>query len=130
MLISEPILKAPKFDGTPFIITSDGCKDGFCAVLSQRFTTQLTSGDTVTKTYPVRFVSKCTSPVEEWYKPYLLEFAALKFTFDHFSRTVWGFLVEVETDCTALHDMLLNDKASLVHARWRDGILAYQITAM
>jgi hypothetical protein len=91
---------------------------------------QLTSGDTVTKTYPVIFASKCMSPAEEQYKPYLLEFMALKFTFDHFSRTAWGFLVEVETDCTALHDTLLNGKASLVHARWRDGILAYQITAV
>lgn len=40
ILVSEPILHAPNFNRTPFIITSDGCKDGFGAVLAQRFTTQ------------------------------------------------------------------------------------------
>jgi len=35
ILVSEPVLHAPKFDGSPFIITSDGCKDGFGAVLMQ-----------------------------------------------------------------------------------------------
>ncbi|OJA08311.1 hypothetical protein AZE42_13915, partial [Rhizopogon vesiculosus] len=43
ILISEPVLHAPKFDGSPFIITSNGCKDGFGAVLAQWFATQLPS---------------------------------------------------------------------------------------
>ncbi|KAG2120446.1 uncharacterized protein F5147DRAFT_557594, partial [Suillus discolor] len=51
ILVSEPILKAPKFDGTPFIVTSDGCKDRFGAVLSQCFTTQLPSGDMIARTH-------------------------------------------------------------------------------
>ncbi|KIJ15364.1 hypothetical protein PAXINDRAFT_50169, partial [Paxillus involutus ATCC 200175] len=46
-LLSEPVLKSPKFDGTPFIITSDGSKDRFRAVLMQRVTTTLPSGKTV-----------------------------------------------------------------------------------
>jgi hypothetical protein len=54
ILVSEPILKAPKFDGTPFIVTSDGCKDSFGAVLSQYFTMQLPSGDTIVRTHPVK----------------------------------------------------------------------------
>jgi len=29
VLMSEPILKAPRFDGTPFIVTTDGCMNGF-----------------------------------------------------------------------------------------------------
>ncbi|KIM77262.1 hypothetical protein PILCRDRAFT_76993, partial [Piloderma croceum F 1598] len=37
-LTSDPVLKAPRFDGTPFIVTSDGCKEGFGAMLAQRFT--------------------------------------------------------------------------------------------
>lgn len=130
ILVSEPILRAPKFDGTAFIIISDGCKDGFGAVLAQRITSQRPSGDTVTSIHPIGFASKRTSPAEEHYQPYLLEFAALKFAFDHFGSTVWGFPVEVETDCTALRDTLLSDKLPLVHARWREGILAYQIVAV
>ncbi|KAG2738034.1 hypothetical protein P692DRAFT_20759908, partial [Suillus brevipes Sb2] len=58
ILVSEPVLRAPKFDGTPFIITSDGCKDGFGAVLAQRFTTQQPSGDTITTIHPIGFASK------------------------------------------------------------------------
>jgi hypothetical protein len=50
--------------------------------------------------------------------PYILEFAALKYVFDQFGSIIWGFPVEVETDCIALHDTLLNDKPSVVHARW------------
>lgn len=56
-----------------------------------------------------------------------MEFAALKFGLDKFSDMIWGFPVEVETDCQALRDHLMNDKLSATHARWRDGILAHQI---
>ena len=106
----------------------DGCKDGFGAVLSQQFTTELINGETVSAVHPIGFVSKRTSPAEERYKPYVLEFAALKFGFNHFSNTIWGFPVEVETDCIALCDTLCNNKLSVVHTRWWDGISAYQIT--
>lgn len=34
----------------------------------------------------------------------------------------------METDCQALRDHLLNNKLSATHTRWRDGILAHQIT--
>ena len=36
-LTSEPVLKAPRFDGTPFIVTTDGSKDGFGSMLAQHF---------------------------------------------------------------------------------------------
>jgi hypothetical protein len=32
-MTSEPVLKGPKWDGTPFIITTDGCKDAFGAAV-------------------------------------------------------------------------------------------------
>ena len=56
-----------------------------------------------------------------------MEFAALKFSLDKFSDILWGFPIEIETDCQALRDLLLNDKLPAAHARWRDGILAHQI---
>jgi hypothetical protein len=56
-----------------------------------------------------------------------LEFAALKFGLDKFSDITWGFPIEIETDCQALRDHLMNDKLSATHARWQDGILAHQI---
>lgn len=93
-LTGEPVLKGPKFDGTPFIVTSDGCKHGLGGMCSQRFTTVGANGKSITRIHPVAFASK---PSEEKYKPFLLEFAALKFSLDKFSDCVWGFPVEVET---------------------------------
>jgi RNase H-like domain found in reverse transcriptase len=127
-LTSEPVLRGPKWDGTPFIITTDGCQDAFGAVLSQKFEYALPSGKVIKRLHPIAFASKRTSRTEEKYKPFLLEFAALKFGLDKFSDITWGFPIEVETDCQALRDHLMNDKLSATHARWRDGILAHQIT--
>jgi len=127
IMTSEPVLRGPQWDGTPFIVTSDGSKDTFGAVLAQRFTTVLTSSKTVARLHPIAFASKRTSKTEEKYKPFLLEFAGLKFALDKFSDIIWGFPVEVETDCQALHDHLMSDKLSATHARWRDGILSHQI---
>ncbi len=35
--------------------------------------------------------------------------------------------MELETDCQALRDVLVNEKLNPAHARWRDGIIAHQI---
>ncbi|GLB38087.1 putative retrotransposable element Tf2 155 kDa protein type 1-like [Lyophyllum shimeji] len=126
-LTSEPVLKGPRFDGTPFIVTTDGCKFGFAGMLSQQHKTVLPNGKEVTRMHPIAFCGKRTSVTEEKYKPYLLEFAALKFSLDKFSDVVWGYPIELETDCQALRDHLMNDKLNSTHARWRDGVLAYQI---
>ena len=127
-MTAEPVLRGPKWDGTPFIITTDGSQDAFGAVLTQRFEYALPSGKVIQRLHPLGFASKRTSKTEEKYKPFLLEFAALKFGLDKFSDITWGFPIEIETDCQALRDHLMNDKLSATHARWRDGILAHQIT--
>jgi len=126
-LVSEPILTAPRFDGTYFILTMDACKDAVAGVLSQKIKSTLPGGKEVTCLHPIGFASKRTSSSEEKYKPFLLEFAALKYLFDKFSDIVYGYPVEVETDCQALRDILLSDKLSATHARWRDGVLAHNI---
>ncbi|KAF9483302.1 hypothetical protein BDN70DRAFT_800044 [Pholiota conissans] len=43
-LTREPVLKCPKYDGTPFIITTDGCKFGFAGMCTQKFTTVMPNG--------------------------------------------------------------------------------------
>jgi transposase InsO family protein len=126
-LVSEPVLTAPRFDGTHFILTTDACKDAFAGILSQKIKTTLPGGKEVTRLHPIGFTSKRTSISEEKYKPFLLEFAALKYSFDKFADIVYGYPVEVETDCQALRDILLSDKLSATHARWRDGVLAHNI---
>ena len=126
-LTSEPVLKGPKYDGTPFVITTDGCKYGFAGMLSQNFTTVLPNGTTKTTVHPIGFSSKRTSPTEEKYKPFILEFAALKHCLDKFADVIWGYPVELETDCQALRDHLLSSTLNSTHARWRDAVLAYNI---
>ena len=129
-LTRQPALHAPWYDGTPFIVTTDGCQEGFGAVLMQRVKTQTPNGKSVDRIVPIVFASKRTSAAERNYKPFLLEFTALKFRLDHFSDTIWGFPVEIETDCQALKDILANDTISVAHARWRDGIIAHNIVAV
>ena len=126
-LTNEPVLKGPKFDGTPFVVTLDGSGQGFSGSVLQMFATKLPSGKVVMWLHPIGFASKQTSRTEEKYKFFLLEFAALKFSLHKFSDILWGFPVEIETNCQALRDMLLNDKLVSAHARWHDGILAHQI---
>ncbi|KAI6025244.1 hypothetical protein PISMIDRAFT_78150, partial [Pisolithus microcarpus 441] len=63
VLMSEPVLRAPRFDGTPFILTTDGCKDGFgdslpTVVLAQHFEMTLAGGQKVTVVHPIGFASK------------------------------------------------------------------------
>jgi RNase H-like domain found in reverse transcriptase len=99
----------------------------FTGVLAQRIKSTLPGGKEVTCLHPIAFTSKRTSVSEGKYKPFLLEFAALKFSFDKFSDIVYGYSVEVKTDCQALRDTLMNDKLSATHARWRDGVLAHNI---
>jgi hypothetical protein len=47
-LISEPVLSAPVYDGTPFILTTDGSKDAFAGILAQRIKSTLPGGKEVT----------------------------------------------------------------------------------
>ena len=107
-LMCEPVLKGPKYDGTLFIVTTDGCKTGFAGMLTQKFTTILPNGTERTSVHPIAFASKWTSVMEEKYKPFILEFAALKHSLDKFSDIIWGYPIEIEMDCQALRDHLLS----------------------
>jgi len=115
-LVSEPVLTAPRFDSTHFILTTNACKDTFTGVLSQKISTTLPGGKEVTWLHSISFASKQTS-LSEKYKPFLLEFAMLKYSFDKFSDIIYGYPVKVETDCQVLCDILLSDKQyfSLLH---------------
>jgi RNase H-like domain found in reverse transcriptase len=124
---SNPILRGPKWDGTPFIVITDRCKEGFAGVLAQQFPHTRPDGSQVQKIWPITFASKQTSPTEAKYKPFLLEFVALKFALDKFSDIIWGFPIEIKMDCQALKDTLLSKKPSAVHTCWQDSILAHQI---
>ena len=101
-LTSSPVLKGPKYDGSSFTVTTDGCKDGFAGVLTQWFEWVDSCGTTQMQSHPITFASKHTSDSEIWYKPYLLEFAALKFSLDKFSDTIVGYPAEIKSDCQAL----------------------------
>jgi hypothetical protein len=126
-ITSRPVLQAPRYDGSHFVITSDGCIEGFAAVLAQRIRMQTPAGKWTERLHPLGFTSKQTSSMEKKYKSYLLEFTVLKFGLDKFLNIIWGFPVKIETDCSAMKDTLLNPHLNVPHARWREGILAYHI---
>ena len=59
-MTSEPVLHRPKWDGTPFIITTGGSQDAFGAVLTQKFECTLPSGKVICCQHPLGFASKRT----------------------------------------------------------------------
>ena len=56
------------------------------------------------------------SHTKERYKPFLSKFAALKFSLDKFSDTIWGLAIEIEMDCQAPWDFLLGNNLNIHHA--------------
>ncbi|QRV74718.1 Retrovirus-related Pol polyprotein from transposon opus [Ceratobasidium sp. AG-Ba] len=129
-LTTDPVLRAPIYDGRPFIVSTDGSKYGFGAVLSQRWEESDSKGNIRQVMYPVAFASKRTSRTEERYIPFLLEFAALKFAMDELDPIIFGREIEIETDCKALAELLGNGKTNSTHERWRESIIARNISAV
>ncbi|QRV90612.1 Retrovirus-related Pol polyprotein from transposon [Ceratobasidium sp. AG-Ba] len=129
-LTSDPVLRAPVYDGRPFIVTTDGSKFGFGAVLSQAWEETGLDGTVHKVTYPIAYASKRTSRTEERYIPFLLEFAALKFACDEFDGLIFGQPIELEMDCKALADLLGNEKLNSTHERWRESVIARNIVAV
>ena len=127
LLTTEPILRPPQYDGRRFRVTTDGCKDGFAGWLQQEFEHTDKHGKTHKMWHPISFCSKRTSPSESKYEPFLLEFAALKYSLDEFDPMIYGSPIEIETDCQALRDLLIRDKQSSHHSRWEESVLARQI---
>ncbi|QRV79985.1 Retrovirus-related Pol polyprotein from transposon [Ceratobasidium sp. AG-Ba] len=129
-LTTHPVLRAPIYDGRSFIVLTDGSKYGFGAVLSQRWEETDSKGNVRQVMYPVAFASKRTSRTEERYILFLLEFAALKFAMDEFDPIIFGREIKIETDCKALAELLGNSKPNSTHERWRELIIARNISAV
>ena len=130
LLSEEPLVKPPNYDGRPFRVTSDGSMQGFAGFLSQPFTTTNNNGKETTRWHPISYCSKRTSKSEAKYEPFLLEFAALKYCLDEFEQYIYGSPLEIETDCQALRDCLLQEKMRVHHSRWKESILAHNIIAI
>ena len=127
LLSEEPLLRAPQYDGRPFQVTTDGSMQGFAGFLSQPFTSTDTKGKEITRWHPISYCSKRMSKSEAKYEPFLLEFAALKFSLDEFEPYIYRSPLEIETHCQALRDCLLQEKMSVHHSRWKESIPAHNI---
>ena len=103
---------------------------GFAGFLSQPFVSHDNKGKEVTRWHPISYCSKRTSKSEAKYEPFLLEFAALKYSLDEFEPYIYGSPIEIETDCQALRDCLLQKKMSVHHSQWKESILAHNIIAI
>jgi hypothetical protein len=89
---------------------------GFAGFLLQPFTSVDNNGKEVMKWHPISYCSKCTSKSEAKYKLFLLEFATLKYSLDKFEPYIYGSPLEIEMDCQALRDFLLQEKRSVYHS--------------
>lgn len=69
ILMCKPVLKGPKYNDTPFILTMDSYKFGFgfVGMLMQQHTIVLPNGTEVSRLHPVAFASKHTLAIEEHY---------------------------------------------------------------
>ena len=77
--------------------------------------------------HPIAYSSKRTSDSESCYQPYLLEFAALKYSLDKFTNVVGGQPIQIKTDCQALQDTIVNNKLNTTHTQWLDSIMGHHI---
>ena len=51
----------------------------------------------------------------------------LKYSLDEFEPYIYGSPLEIETDCQALRDCLLQEKMSVHHSQWKESILGHNI---
>ena len=58
-------MRALEFDGIPFIVTTDGSKDAFAGILSQKTETTAPGGRRRKIIHPIGYVSKQTSRTED-----------------------------------------------------------------
>jgi hypothetical protein len=93
-LSSKPILRHPDFD-LPFTIFSDASKDGIGACLCQRV-------DDHAPYYPVAFMGRATSPVEQRYSTTDLEALALTSAVSEWQHYLSGRQFTIYTDHKAL----------------------------
>ena len=126
-MTSTPVLKTPQYDGRIFRVVMDSSKKGFGRVLLQEFETDNLTAKQKKVWHPITFCSKWTSPGKERYEPFLLEFVALKFALDEFDHLTYGLQIEIEMDCQALRDVLLNKRQSATHAQWEELITCQNI---
>jgi hypothetical protein len=113
LLSQEPLLKTPQYDGRTFRVTTDGSAEGF---LSQQFPFINKDGKEVLQWFPIAYCSKRTSTSEAKYEPFLLEFAALKYSLDEFEAYTYSSPIEIETDCQALRDTLMRERLNSHHS--------------
>ncbi|QRW02375.1 integrase core domain protein [Ceratobasidium sp. AG-Ba] len=125
-LTTDPVLRAPVYDGRSFIVTTDGSNTGLeqCSRSGGR---RRTHGQAAIGNVPTCLCLQTHFTCRGKYAPFLLEFAALKFALDSFEQIIMGQSIEIETDCKALADLLGNKKLSTTHERWRESIIAHRI---
>ena len=108
-ITQSPVLAYPNFD-VEFVLETDACGNGLGAVLSQR------QDDGVQ--HPVAYASRSLSPAERNYCVTDLETLAVVWAMQHFRAYLYGHVVTVFTDHSAVKSVLGSPGSSGKHARW------------
>jgi hypothetical protein len=108
LLCTEPILKLPDFN-KPFIVSTDACKSGLSAVLSQYYE----DGD-----HPICYASRITNKYEMSYCAYELECLAVLFALKVFRCYLLHSKFILYTDNNAVVYVMKNKDVSSKLMRW------------
>ncbi|KAG7527251.1 hypothetical protein FFLO_07120 [Filobasidium floriforme] len=115
-LTSWPVLVGPRFDGTPFYLSTDASSSGIGCHLWQK--------DENGCKRSIAYLSRQTTEVESRAHSSTLELIAVKFGLDKCSRYTYGFPVVVQTDCQAVRDLLRSETTAGPRAAWKEAICA------
>ncbi|KAG7527248.1 hypothetical protein FFLO_07125 [Filobasidium floriforme] len=113
-LTSWPVLVGPRYDGTPFYISTDASSAGIGCHLWQY--------DTENRKRSVAYLSRQTTPVEKKAHSSALELAAVKYGLDKCGKYTTGWPVIVQTDCQAVRDLLRSESSAGPRSAWKEAI--------
>ena len=108
-LVTPPVLAYPCF-GKAFTLETDASILGLGAVLSQKQIDQ--------KLHPVAYASRALNPTEKNYSVTELETLAVVWAITHFRSYLYGGVVTVITDHSAVKPVLEAPNPTGKHARW------------
>ena len=108
-LLNSPILTYPDFD-LDFVLETDASIDGLGAILSQKKNDE--------KLHPVAYASRSTSSAEKHYSVTELETLAVVWAVQHFRAYLYGHVVTVITDHSAVKSILDKPSSNGKHTRW------------
>lgn len=118
-LTEFPVVNGPRYDKSPFYLSTDASIDGLGAHLYQ-----LAMDGTI---QTIAYASRGTTERERKYHSSELELLAVKWSLDKLAKYIYGQKIVLSTDCKAVRDMLMNEDLKGARAAWKEAISGARI---